>query len=167
MPQLIWCRERDRVFHISDGARYFSSSQSILPLLVARVHLTVGNRSVYRSNQSNRSGSVKKLGYRSLNEPSKPLFLVYRSVLPVYRTGFVGLANWVGYGFLNPASSRPTYGGSYLPYHFIVISYFFCFFLIAREMLHPSGARPRRLPPGRSPAAAGPDDLLQAEPWRR
>jgi hypothetical protein len=38
-----------------------------------RVHLTVGNRSGYRGNRSYRSGSVrKKLGYRSLIEPSKP-----------------------------------------------------------------------------------------------
>jgi hypothetical protein len=38
-----------------------------------RVHLTVGNRSGYRGNRSYRSGSVrKKLGYRSLTEPSKP-----------------------------------------------------------------------------------------------
>jgi hypothetical protein len=29
--------------------------------------------------------------------------LVYRPVLPVCQTGFVGLANRVGYGFLNPA----------------------------------------------------------------
>jgi hypothetical protein len=39
----------------------------------SRVHLTVGNRSGYRGNRSYRSGSVwKKLGYRSLTEPSKP-----------------------------------------------------------------------------------------------
>jgi hypothetical protein len=38
-----------------------------------RVHLTVGNRSGYRDNRSYRSSSVrKKLGYRSLTEPSKP-----------------------------------------------------------------------------------------------
>jgi hypothetical protein len=38
-----------------------------------RVHLSVGNRSGYRGNRSYRSGSVrKKLGYRSLTEPSKP-----------------------------------------------------------------------------------------------
>jgi hypothetical protein len=37
-----------------------------------RVHLTVGNRPGYRGNQPYRSGSVrKKLGYRSLTEPSK------------------------------------------------------------------------------------------------
>jgi hypothetical protein len=69
-----------------------------------RVHLTVGNRSGYRGNRSYRSGSVrKKLGNRSLTEPSKPLFSVYRSVLPVYRTGFGGLENRSGSGFLNPA----------------------------------------------------------------
>jgi hypothetical protein len=68
-----------------------------------RVHLTVGNRSGYRGNRSYRSGSVrKKLGSRSLTEPSKPLFSVYRSVLPVYRTGFGGLENRSGSGFLNP-----------------------------------------------------------------
>jgi hypothetical protein len=50
-------------------------------VLRARVHLTVGNRSGYRGNRSYRSGSVrKKLGNRSLTEPSKPLFSVYRSV---------------------------------------------------------------------------------------
>jgi hypothetical protein len=67
---------------------------------VSRVHLTVGNRSGYRGNRSYRSGSVrKKLGNRSLTEPSKPLFSVYRSVLPVYRTGFGGLENRSSSGF--------------------------------------------------------------------
>jgi hypothetical protein len=71
-----------------------------------RVHLTVGNRSGYRGNRSYRYGSVrKKLGYRSLTESSKPLFSVYRSVLPIYRTGFGGLVNRSGSGFLNPAST--------------------------------------------------------------
>jgi hypothetical protein len=71
--------------------------------IMTRVHLTVGNRSGYRGNRSYRSGSVrKKLGNRSLTEPSKPLFSVYRSVLPVYRTGFGGLENRSGSGFLNP-----------------------------------------------------------------
>jgi hypothetical protein len=70
---------------------------------VSRVHLTVGNRFGYRGNRSYRSGSVrKKLGNRSLTEPSKSLFSVYRSVLPVYRTGFGGLENRSGSGVLNP-----------------------------------------------------------------
>jgi hypothetical protein len=71
----------------------------------SKVHLTVGNRSGYRGNRSYRSGSVrKKLGYRSLTEPIKPLFSVYWSVLPIYRTDFGGLENRSGSGFLNPAS---------------------------------------------------------------
>jgi hypothetical protein len=77
-----------------------------------RVHLTVGNRSGYRGNRSYRSGSVrKKVGYRSLTEPSKPLFSVYRSILPVYRTGFGDLENRSGSGFLNlslPATEVKT-----------------------------------------------------------
>jgi hypothetical protein len=48
------------------------------------------------------------LGYRSLTEPIKPLFSVYRSVLPVYRTGFGGLENRSGSGFLNPEHSWTT-----------------------------------------------------------
>jgi hypothetical protein len=84
------------------GTRRAHCRRNTSPLMT-RVHLTVGNRSGYRGNRSYRSGSVrKKLGNRSLTEPSKPLFSVYRSVLPVYRTGFGGLENRSGSGFLNP-----------------------------------------------------------------
>jgi hypothetical protein len=63
------------------------------------VHLTGGNRLGYRGNRPYRSGSVtKKLGYRSLTEPNKPLFSVYRPVLPVYQTGFAGFETY-GSGF--------------------------------------------------------------------
>jgi hypothetical protein len=48
------------------------SPTDLFDVLWNRVHLTVGNRPGYRSNRPYRSGSVrKKLGYRSLTEPSK------------------------------------------------------------------------------------------------
>jgi hypothetical protein len=50
-------------------------------------------------------------------------------------------------------SSRPTYGGAYLPYHFAVISYF--------PVSSSSHERCSIL------VMPGPDDLLQAEPRRR
>jgi hypothetical protein len=94
------CAPRVDIKPCSDSRK----SRMQAPCLSSRsVHLTVGNRSGYRGNRSYRSGSVrKKLGNRSLTEPSKPLFSVYRSVLPVYRTGFGGLENRSGSGFLNP-----------------------------------------------------------------
>jgi hypothetical protein len=39
-------------------------------------------------------------------EPSKPLFSIYRPIIPVSRTGFLRLANRVSYGFLNPGARR-------------------------------------------------------------
>jgi hypothetical protein len=48
------------------------SPTDLFDVLWNRVHLTVGNRPGYRGNRTYRSGSVrKKLGYRSLTEPSK------------------------------------------------------------------------------------------------
>lgn len=45
------------------------------------VYKTVGNRSAYRGNRSNRSAPVaKKAGYRSIAVPSKPTLSVYWSV---------------------------------------------------------------------------------------
>jgi hypothetical protein len=77
--------------------RTASASPAVPP--TPRVHLTVGNRPVYRGN---RSGSVaKKLGYRSLTKPSKPLFLFYRC-------GFAGFENRYGSGFLKPCPHPTT-----------------------------------------------------------